>query len=211
MSTSDRPSLAELASPAVLPDPYPLLAALRAASPYAEFDGALVVVARHADIAAVLRHPGASSQRGTSLLAAAAARRAPRQASFLSLDPPDHTRLRRLVSRAFTARTVARLEPRIRAVTRELLAAIEPGSDLEVVSQLAYPLPVRIISELLGVPGRRPDQVRRLVGPAGHQPAARLRPAGRGPAGQGGGSRHGQRRVRGVLPRADRHPPEPAR
>jgi cytochrome P450 len=152
MSTVQRPRLADLADPAVLRDPYPLLAGLREASPFSEFDGAFVVVGRHADCSAVLRHPNASSERGRSLLAAA--RTAPRndRPSFLSLDPPDHTRLRRLVSKAFTPRTVAALEPRIRAVTSELLTAAAPVGQLEVVSQLAYPLPVRIISEMLGVP-----------------------------------------------------------
>jgi len=150
--TSQRQALADLANPATLPDPYPVLAGLREASPFAEFDGALVVVGRHADIGAVLRHPNASSERGKSLLGPAVSRRARERPSFLSLDPPDHTRLRRLVSKAFTPRTVARLEPRIRAITDELLTAAGAAGQLEVVSQLAYPLPVRIISELLGVP-----------------------------------------------------------
>jgi len=154
MSTIERPALADLADPAVLPDPYPVLAGLRAASPFAELDGAFVVVGRYADCSAVLRDPRASSQREESLIArggSSAVRRRDRP-SFLSLDPPDHTRLRRLVSTAFTARTVARLEPRIRAVTGELLGAAVAAGQLEVVSQLAYPLPVRIISEMLGVP-----------------------------------------------------------
>ena len=154
MSTIERPALADLANPAVLPDPYPLLAGLRAASPFAELDGAFVVVGRYADCSAVLRDPRASSQRDKSLVAQGGpgpVRRRERP-SFLSLDPPDHTRLRRLVSKAFTARTVARLEPRIRAVTGELLGAAAAARQLEVVSQLAYPLPVRIISEMLGVP-----------------------------------------------------------
>jgi cytochrome P450 len=152
MSTTQRQALAELADPASLPDPYPVLAGLREASPFAEFDGALVVVGRHADIGAVLRHPNASSQRGKSLFAGAASRRTPERPSFLSLDPPDHTRLRRLVSKAFTPRRIALLEPRIRAITDELLTAAGAAGHLELVSQLAYPLPVRIISELLGVP-----------------------------------------------------------
>jgi cytochrome P450 len=152
MSTRQRPALADLADPANLPDPYPLLAGLRQASPFAEFDGAFVVAARYADCSAVLRHPNASSERNRSLIAAAAARRARDRPSFLSLDPPDHTRLRRLVSKAFTPRTVARLEPRIRAITGELLTAASRAGELELVSQLAYPLPVRIISEMLGVP-----------------------------------------------------------
>jgi len=150
--TSQRQALADLADPATLPDPYPVLAGLREASPFAEFDGALVVVGRHADISAVLRHPNASSERGKSLLASPVSRRTRERPSFLSLDPPDHTRLRRLVSTAFTPRTIARLEPRIRAITDELLTAAGTAGQLEVVSQLAYPLPVRIISELLGVP-----------------------------------------------------------
>jgi cytochrome P450 len=152
MSTPQRQALSLLADPATLPDPYPVLTGLREASPFAEFDGALVVVGRHADCAAVLRHPNASSQRGTSLLAPVTQRRARERPSFLSLDPPDHTRLRRLVSKAFTPRTIARLEPRIRAITSELLTAAAAAGQLEVVSQLAYPLPVRIISEMLGVP-----------------------------------------------------------
>jgi cytochrome P450 len=152
MSTDRRPALAELADPKTLPDPYPILAGLREASPFAELDGALVVTARHADCSAVLRHPNASSERSRALLAGPEAARRSRRPSFLSLDPPDHTRLRRLVSKAFTPRVVARLEPRIRAITTELLDGAANTSQLEVVSQLAYPLPVRIISEMLGVP-----------------------------------------------------------
>jgi cytochrome P450 len=152
MSTMERPALGILADPATLPDPYPALAALREASPFAEFDGKLVVAGRHADCSAALRHPNASSERNRSLLAAAAPRRVRERPSFLSLDPPDHTRLRRLVSKAFTPRMIARLEPRIVAITGELLAAAAGTGELELVSQLAYPLPVRIISEMLGVP-----------------------------------------------------------
>ena len=152
MSTTQRQALGDLADPATLPDPYPVLAGLREASPFAEFDGALVVVGRHADIGAVLRHPNASSERGKSLLAPAVTRRIRDRPSFLSLDPPDHTRLRRLVSKAFTPRRIALLEPRIRTITDELLTAAGAAGHLELVSQLAYPLPVRIISEMLGVP-----------------------------------------------------------
>ena len=152
MTTQPRAQLADLADPAVLPDPYPVLASLREASPFAQFDGAFVVVGRHADCSAVLRDPNASSERGRSLMAAAGQGRVRERPSFLSLDPPDHTRLRRLVSKAFTPRTIAQLEPRIRAVTGELLTAASGGGQLEVVSELAYPLPVRIISEMLGVP-----------------------------------------------------------
>jgi hypothetical protein len=155
-----RPALAALADPAVLPDPYPVLAGLREASPFAEVvrgqaDGSLVVVGRHEDCSAILRDPRASSERNRSLLAPQQRQRRP--PSFLSLDPPDHTRLRRLVSKAFAPRVIARLEPRIRELSDELLTAAGVAWDggsgqIEIVGQLAYPLPVRIISELLGVP-----------------------------------------------------------
>jgi cytochrome P450 len=153
MSLAERPSLSLLSDPAVVADPYPVLASLRAASPYAAVDGNLVVVGRHADCSRVLRDPELSSERHRSVFSGANAPR-PDGLSFLSLDPPDHTRLRRLVSKAFTPRVIARLEPRIREVTAELLsaAAEQNPHQLELVSQLAYPLPVRIISEMLGVP-----------------------------------------------------------
>src|SRR5262249_50026614 len=110
------------------------------------------------DCSALLRDPRASSERERSRLAPPELRDRTRSRSFLSLDPPDHTRLRRLVASAFTPRVVATLAPRITQLTDELLteAAVTARSggknELELVSQLAYPLPVRIISELLGVP-----------------------------------------------------------
>ncbi len=141
-------ALARLADPAVIADPYPLFATLREASPFVEFDGAMAVFGRYRDCSRILRDPRASSERDRSLLSRPDA---PRTRSFLSLDPPDHTRLRRLVAKAFTARVVATLAPRITEITDELLSAAA-GNAIELVSQLAYPLPVRIISELLGVP-----------------------------------------------------------
>jgi hypothetical protein len=148
--SNTRPGIAALGNPAVVENPYPVLAALREASPFAEMDGALVVVGRHQDCSAILRDPRVSSERNRSLLAPPEMREQ-RPPSFLSLDPPDHTRLRRLVSKAFAPRVIARLAPRIGELADELLTAAADG-ELEIVGQLAYPLPVRIISELLGVP-----------------------------------------------------------
>jgi cytochrome P450 len=149
------PGLAELASladPQVITDPYPLLARLREASPFTELGGAMVVFGRYEDCSRILRDPRASSDRNDSLLTPPELRSRERTRSFLSLDPPDHTRLRRLVAKAFTPRVVATLAPRITQLTHELLTAADSGGELELVSQLAYPLPVQIISELLGVP-----------------------------------------------------------
>ncbi|NJC70879.1 cytochrome P450 [Planosporangium thailandense] len=147
-----------LADPALRADPYPLLRQLRAASPLSLMDGMLVVAARHRDCAALLRHPNASSERARSELVPAGL---PRGAlSFLSLDPPDHTRLRRLVSSAFTPRVVAGLRPRITEVVDALFARIAEQGRADIVADLAYPLPVQIISELLGVPADDHEQFR---------------------------------------------------
>jgi len=153
MSITERPSLDQLGDPAVVANPYPVLAAIRTASPFAAVDGKLIVLGRHADCSRILRDSRVSSERGRSALVPPGTPRRPGM-SFLSMDAPDHTRLRRLVAKAFTPRVIAGFAPRIREVTHELLAAAATRDphELEIVSQLAYPLPVRIICELLGVP-----------------------------------------------------------
>ena len=70
---------------------------------------------------------------------------------MLNMDPPDHTRLRRLVNKAFTARTVARLRPRIEEITAELLGALEGRERADLLAAFAEPLPITVICELLGV------------------------------------------------------------
>ncbi|MEU8916038.1 MULTISPECIES: cytochrome P450 [Streptomyces] len=76
-----------------------------------------------------------------------------------SMDPPDHGKLRRLVNQAFTPKTVAGLEPRIASVTNELLAEVD-AERFDLVDVLTYPLPVIVISELLGVPASDRDLFR---------------------------------------------------
>ncbi len=74
------------------------------------------------------------------------------EGSFVGMDPPRHSKLRRLVSKAFTPRVVAQLEPRIATITGELLDAAAHKPDFDAVADLAYPLPVIVIAELIGVP-----------------------------------------------------------
>jgi len=82
----------------------------------------------------------------------------PLGSSILQMDPPRHRQLRNLVSQAFTPRMVAQLEPRITAITNELLDHVTAAGEIDVVRDLAYPLPVTIIAELLGIPaGLRED------------------------------------------------------
>ncbi len=72
--------------------------------------------------------------------------------SMLRMDPPDHTRLRALVSRAFTPRTVQSLRPRIEELVEEHLDRVAASGHMEVIGDLAYPLPVIVIAEMLGIP-----------------------------------------------------------
>jgi cytochrome P450 len=79
--------------------------------------------------------------------------------SFLRMDPPDHTRLRALVSRAFTPRMVERLRPRVEAIAAELIRTLPESTDL--IASYAYPLPMLVITEMLGVPAADHERFRR--------------------------------------------------
>lgn len=74
------------------------------------------------------------------------------EGNLVQMDPPEHNKLRKLVSHAFTPKVVANLEPRISELTHELLDAAGGSDRMELVGDLAYPLPVIVIAELLGVP-----------------------------------------------------------
>jgi pimeloyl-[acyl-carrier protein] synthase len=82
------------------------------------------------------------------------------QRSLLMSDPPDHTRLRRLVNKAFTPRVVETLRSRIEALVDELLDAHAPRRAMELIGDLAYPLPVIVIAELLGIPAADRDRLK---------------------------------------------------
>ncbi len=147
--------------PAYRVDPYPVYAKLRREAPV-YFSPVLRgwILTRHADIAGVLQDVRFSVRRDQSKLfqrlqplknlrpefAQAITR------NLLMLDPPDHTRLRRLVNKAFTPRMVEGLRPRIAALVDELLDACASRGEMDVIRDFAYPLPVIVISEMLGLP-----------------------------------------------------------
>ena len=79
---------------------------------------------------------------------------------MLSTDPPDHDRLRRLVSKAFTARRIERLRPRVTEITASLLDAMPDRGEVDLLQVFAFPLPITVICELLGVPSRDRDEFR---------------------------------------------------
>lgn len=74
------------------------------------------------------------------------------QDTLVATDPPDHRKLRNLVNLAFTPRAVARLSERIRQITQELLDQVRPQGKMDIVSDIAFPLPAKVIADLLGVP-----------------------------------------------------------
>jgi len=84
--------------------------------------------------------------------------------SMLDRDPPDHTRLRRLVSKAFTPRAIQALQPRIAALVDSMLDAAERQQHVDLVEALAFPLPFAVIAEMLGTPAADQDRIRQLTG-----------------------------------------------
>ena len=149
--------LLQLLDPAHRADPYPVYRQLREQGPLNLPEANLHVFAGFADCDEVLRHPASCSDRLKSTVAqrAVAAGEQPRPfgtPGFLFLDPPDHTRLRKLVSKAFSPRVVKALEPDIAAMVDGLLDKVAAAGRFDVIADLAYPLPVAVICRLLGVP-----------------------------------------------------------
>src|SRR5262249_35626506 len=79
---------------------------------------------------------------------------------MLNIDPPDHTRLRGLVHKAFTPRIIEDLRPRIQSIAEGLLDGVAGNSEMDLISDYGFPLPIIVISELLGVPAENRDQFR---------------------------------------------------
>ncbi|HKS52978.1 MAG TPA: cytochrome P450 [Pseudonocardiaceae bacterium] len=138
-------------------DPYPTYRKLREQHPV-HWDGDLdaFVVTSYAEANAVLRGPGWSSDPNRNPALAARIERGefgtqtlPR--SLLSMDPPDHTRLRRLLAPAFTARAIDALRPRIAAVVEAALAGFATAKEVDVIAEIGYPIPLAVMCELLDV------------------------------------------------------------
>lgn len=146
--------------PAFRVNPYAVYENLRMNTPVHMPLGAWVF-SRYADCMRVLHDPNVSSDEKNSDLYKEFAKQQEvsefvalrdRMKPFLFMDPPDHTRLRGLVAKAFTPRVVQDLKPRIQQIVDDLIDAAEPTGEIEIIEDFAYPLPVTVISELLGVP-----------------------------------------------------------
>ena len=135
-------------------DPYPVYRALRDEAPvYRNESLGFWALSRHADVLGAFKDVESfSSRHGVSLDRDVFHAGADATMSFLAMDPPRHTRMRALVSRGFTPRRVSELEPRIRAIAREHLAACLQKAGCDFIADFAGKLPMDVISELLGVP-----------------------------------------------------------
>ncbi|MBO0864539.1 MAG: cytochrome P450 [Mycobacterium sp.] len=147
-------------NPANRADPYPVCAKVRDHGPIQLEDANLTVFSSYRDCDEVLRHPSSASDRRKSTIVqrqlqkdtTGVAARPLGPPGFLFLDPPDHTRLRKLVSKAFVPKVINALQPEITKLVARLLDQIAEQGRFDVITDLAYPLPVAVICRLLGVP-----------------------------------------------------------
>jgi len=158
-------TVASLFDAAFMADPYPVYADLRAAGPVhaIELLGRTWAFTRHADVAALLKDPALSARRGSALVDQFPPEARAELATFTRLfsmwmlffDPPEHTRARRWLARAFAPDALARLRERIdEAVTRLLDAARDRGTGrFDVIADLARPLPATVIADWMAIPG----------------------------------------------------------
>jgi cytochrome P450 len=171
MSQTMPPPVFDPFVPGFTDDPYPQYAALRAGAPAGRHLLGFWLLTRYDDVSGLLR-AGMSVEDGNitdrelielrKQLYGEEARR--RGISMLDRDPPDHTRLRRLVSKAFTPRAVEALRPRITGLVDEMLDAAERQRRVDLVDALAFPLPFAVIAEMLGTPPADHERIRQLSG-----------------------------------------------
>jgi cytochrome P450 len=149
--------------PEVQANPYPYYAYLRHHAPAYQIPGVgFWAISRYDDVLSALRTPQVFSSLQQLLGFMGDLYPFPSEApAIVEYDPPNHTRLRKLVNRAFTPRRVASLERHIYEVTRELLDQVQGPGEFDLVQTLSAPLPGIVIAELLGVPRERRDDFKR--------------------------------------------------
>jgi len=156
--------------PGFFDDPYPQYRQLRELDPVHQSPLGPVALFRYEDVYTVLRNPRLSVEERNAgpmpfadeIAAIAEGHENFGDLAMLNLDPPDHDRLRRLVSKVFTPRTIERLRPRVAELVEDALTGVEARGDgeMDVIRDLAFPLPFQVISEMLGMPEADRDQLR---------------------------------------------------
>lgn len=141
-------------------NPFPWYQSMRTTNPtFYDSENDLWHIFRYADTQQILNDPATFSSevtQNTDTLTEEAKKRIG-EPSILNLDPPRHRQLRSFVTQAFTPRTVANLAPRVREIIHEQLDRVAANGHMDLIEDLAYPLPVIVISELLGVPSEDRD------------------------------------------------------
>src|SRR5262249_16332956 len=151
----------DITSSAFKADPYPFYGHLRRNFPVQRVTlpdrRTAWLVTRYDDVSAVLKDPRFAKDKSNVLtreqLPWVPAFFAPLEQNMLDRDPPDHTRLRLLVQKAFTPRLVEQMRPRIETLTSDLLDAVAHRGSMELIHDYALPLPTTVIAEMLGMPG----------------------------------------------------------
>jgi pimeloyl-[acyl-carrier protein] synthase len=139
--------------PAFVADPYPTYRRLQAEDPVHHSPMGFWVLTRYEDVVAALRDPRLAKEAIAAFVAARFGAPMPAMGlSMLDRDPPDHTRLRSLVSKAFTPRVVDGLRPRVQQIVDGLLDGVRDAGTMDLIEEFAYPIPVNVICEMLGVP-----------------------------------------------------------
>jgi len=154
--------------PAFRANPYPYYDTLREQAPVYFTPFETVVLSRYADVATTLRSNDFSrdiEKNANEPVNPVQTRKRERRSdegskSILNLDPPDHTRLRRLVSLAFTPSSIERLRPRVQQLVDDALDIAAERGTMELIDELAFPVPFQVISDLLAMPTERADELR---------------------------------------------------
>lgn len=156
-------------APAVQDDPFPIYEVMRTEHPcYRDPEGRFFAISRDHDVREALRDHETYSNAGGIILGQETEGAPP---SMVTMDPPEHTRLRGLVNKAFTPRRVAQLEDRLRASIDEFIDAFAGKRNVDLVPAFADLVPVRAISDIIGVPTEEREQFRewadRMIGEPG--------------------------------------------
>ena len=148
----------------LMQDPYPYFAEMRERAPLLWNPQLQVhLVTRHEDVAYALKHPALFSSTaprlgGQTIDVVGTILGRPTVPALINTDPPVHTRMRSIVSRAFTPKQISALEPRVRELSRGLVRELSAHAEFDVMEGLATPLPIIVIAEMLGIePARRRD------------------------------------------------------
>jgi cytochrome P450 len=149
-------------SPEVIDNPYPYYAYLREHAPvYWIAPLHAWALSRYADVDFALRNPQIFPSSGFTTQTLGDLNPTPEIPWILDINPPDHTRLRKLVNKGFLPRLIRALEPRVQEITQQLIASLRNQAEGDLVSVLSGPLPTTVIAEMLGVESERLDDFKR--------------------------------------------------